>query len=190
MVFNHKIINDKDAYGWGPVLLHWLVALAIFGLYALGLYMEDLDYYDDGYHTLPEWHKAVGILVALLLALRLVWRILNPPPELLSQPPWQAFIAKWAHRTLYLLLGLTLLSGYLMSTADGHPIAPFNWFSIPALPISIDKQEDIAGELHELFADLMIILSMIHALAAFKHHFFNKDATLKRIFALREKHNE
>lgn len=187
MIFNSKIINDKNAYGWGPVILHWLVAIAIYGLYALGSYMEGLDYYDQGYHTLPEWHKAIGILVALMLVIRIVWRALNPPPELLPQPKWQICIAKWVHRILYIFLVLTLLSGYFISTADGHPITPFNWFSIPALPININKQEDIAGELHELFANLMVLLSLVHALAALKHHFYNKDATLKRILALREK---
>jgi cytochrome b561 len=57
----------------------------------------------------------------------------------------------------------------------------FNLFSFPALPFSIDNQEDIAGDLHEILAWGLITLSVTHGLVALKHHFVNKDNTLKRM---------
>ena len=41
--------NDPRRYGLVSIALHWLMALPIFGLYFLGEYMVDLDYYDPWY---------------------------------------------------------------------------------------------------------------------------------------------
>jgi cytochrome b561 len=74
-----------------------------------------------------------------------------------------------------------MLSGYLISTADGRAVEVFGWFSIPATLSGLENQEDIAGEIHEWLAFTLIGLVMLHALAATKHHFINRDATLKRM---------
>ncbi|MDO6593960.1 cytochrome b [Neptuniibacter sp. 1_MG-2023] len=186
MVFNHKLTNDETSYGWGPVFMHWLMAFAIIGLYPLGWYIETLDYYDPAYKTVPVWHKSIGILVAMTLLLRIVWRIFNKPPAALPQPAPLLFIAKMAHGLLYLLVLLTVISGYLISTADGRAIELFNLISLPALPFEIDNQEDIAGEIHFIVATSLISIAALHAAAALKHHFIDKDTTLKRMLALRE----
>jgi cytochrome b561 len=69
----------------------------------------------------------------------------------------------------------------LISTADGKAVEAFEWVSIPALPLALENQEDVAGDLHEIFAWLLISLVAIHALAALKHHFIDKDKTLTRM---------
>jgi cytochrome b561 len=76
---------------------------------------------------------------------------------------------------------LLMLSGYLISTADGRAIIVFDLIHIPALPWSIDRQEDIAGEIHNLLAWALIAMAVLHALAALKHHFINKDHSLVRM---------
>jgi len=186
MVLNHKLTNDEHSYGWGPVIMHWLIALAIIGLYPLGWYIETLDYYDPAYRTIPVWHKSIGIIVAMILAVRLIWRSFNKPPAPLPQPRKMIIAAKIAHALLYLLLLITLISGYLISTADGRAIELFNLINIPALPFAIDNQEDLAGLIHFIVATILISLAAIHAIAALKHHFIDKDITLKRMLALRE----
>lgn len=74
-----------------------------------------------------------------------------------------------------------MISGYLISTEDGRPIAVFGWFSVPALGALFDNQADIAGLVHEYVAYSLITLALLHAVAALKHHFFDKDHTLKRM---------
>ena len=74
-----------------------------------------------------------------------------------------------------------MLSGYLISTADGRAIEVFSWFEVPATLSDIDGQEDIAGDIHEILAWTLIVLVALHALAALKHHFIDKDTTLKRM---------
>ncbi|GAB3106301.1 cytochrome b [Aestuariicella hydrocarbonica] len=174
--------NTPQAYGLISKLLHWSIALALVGLFILGLWMVDLGYYDSWYQKAPHYHKSLGIMVATAMLLRLLWRALTPQPQpLVSHRPWEIRLAKIAHILLYLLTFAIVISGYLISTADGRGIAIFNWFTIPALGSFIDNQEDVAGYFHYWLAVSLISLSSLHALAAFKHHFFDKDRTLKRM---------
>lgn len=188
MPLNHKITNDESTYGWGPVIMHWLIALAIIGLYPLGLYIETLTYYDPEYRTVPVWHKGIGLIISAVFVLRLLWRFANKPPKELPQPAMLALLSKLIHGLLYLLLAVVLISGYLISTADGRGIELFGWFTVPALPYSFENQEDIAGEVHFITATVLISFAALHAAAALKHHFIDKDSTLKRMLALREEH--
>lgn len=179
--------NSNNAYGLPAIILHWLSAIAIVGLFALGLWMVELTYYDQWYKQAPAIHKSIGILLFLLIILRLLWRLANPRPEPIGKP-LEKRLAKWMHRLLYLLMFTTMIAGYLISTAEGRAIEVFNWFSIPATFYGPENQEDIAGEIHEILAWLLILLSGGHALAALKHHFIDHDATLRRI--LRFTHND
>ena len=74
-----------------------------------------------------------------------------------------------------------MLSGYLISTADGRAIEVFGLISVPALGSLVENQEDIAGVFHKYAAYLLVTLAIMHALAAVKHHFIDKDQTLKRM---------
>lgn len=171
--------NNQTQYGWVAIVLHWLMAPAIIGLFVLGWWMRQLSYYDPWYQQAPTIHKSIGVLLLLLLLLRLLWRLVNTTPQI--EPGirrWQVVAAKGAHNLIYLLLFAIMLSGYLISTADGRAIEVFNWFSVPATFQGIPNQEDIAGTVHEILAWSLIILVAIHALAALKHHFINRDNTL------------
>lgn len=86
---------------------------------------------------------------------------------------------------LYVLLLVLLLSGYLISTADGKPISVFGWFEVPALFSGAGQQADLAGDVHLWLAWSLVLLSALHALAALKHHFVDRDTTLKRMLGYR-----
>ncbi len=186
MALNNRILNDQHNYGWGFIAIHWLMALSIIGLYALGLYIDSLSYYDPEYRTVPHIHKSIGMLVILALGVRLIWRVGNRTPEELPQPKLLTLATKAVHTLLYLLMVVALISGYMISTADGRAIEVFSWFSVPAFSTGIDNQEDIAGAIHWYSTTALIVLAGLHALAALKHHFVNKDATLKRIFGIKQ----
>ena len=72
--------NTDQAYGIIAIALHWLVAIVVLGLFGLGLWMVNLTYYDTWYRTAPSIHKSVGVLLFLVMALRLLWRLVNPRP--------------------------------------------------------------------------------------------------------------
>lgn len=174
--------NSPERYGHFSVLLHWLVAATVYGMFALGLWMVTLGYYDTWYHKAPEIHKSIGIVLMSVLAVRVLWRFISPPP-----PPLESYSrltrisALIAHILLYALLFAILLSGYLISTADGKPISVFGWFDVPATLTDFATQADLAGTIHLWLAWTVVIVSLLHGLAALKHHFIDKDATLKRM---------
>lgn len=175
--------NTKTSYGWVAIILHWLMAVSIFGLFGLGLYMVELTYYDAWYKGSLDLHKSIGILVLLTFIARLVWRMLNINPDSAdaNATKFEIKSAHWVHIGLYILMAMLFMTGFLISTADGRGIAVFELFSVPALPISFDNQEDIAGEIHEILAWSLIVLAAVHGLAALKHHFINKNQTLVRM---------
>lgn len=165
------------------------MAVALIGLYFVGDYMVDLDYYDTLYHTLPYWHKSIGSLIALLIVLRFAWTYSQPRPAP-ADPNTTArnhLAAKLAHLALYGLTTALVISGYLISTAKGADIEVFNWFKLPALLANDAQRGELAGKLHEIFGLVFIGLVAIHGLAALYHHFILKDNTLKRM--LRSKGN-
>lgn len=180
--------NSIVGYGWISIGLHWLSALAIFGMFGLGLYMVDLTYYDDFYKTGPYIHKSVGVLLAFLMVARLLWKTASPKvAPLLSHQPWEVRLAHGVHQLLYVIFFMLVVSGYLISSADGSSIEVFGMFSVPSVIDSIDNLEDIAGEIHEYLAWLLIALVVFHVLGAMKHHFIDKDNTLRRMLFPNEK---
>ena len=176
--------TSKD-WGWLTILIHWLTAVAVFGLFGLGLWMVELDYYSPWYRKGPDLHKSIGILLFILTLLRLVLRrIEGRPDKLPTHNGRERRLAHLVHGLLYLLLISVMIAGYFISTADGRSIEVFGLFSIPASLQGIDKQEDISGVIHLWLAISLISLVVLHALAAIKHHVFDRDRTLKRMLGL------
>ena len=170
--------------GWGliHITVHWLSALTVFGLFGLGVWMVTIDYYNEWYYVAPEVHKSIGILFALLLVFRLIWRLTNPTPKSIESHSRNVrLMSHAAHIFLYMLMFVVVVSGYLIPTALGKGIPVFDWFTVPATISGIEYQADIAGDYHRWFAWTLVILAAFHLLGAVKHHVFDKDTTLKRM---------
>lgn len=173
--------NNSQGYGLVAILFHWLSALTIISLFALGFWMVELNYYSEWYRTGPYIHKSVGLILLALTIMRVIWRLMNPEPNSLSNNVLENKAAKYTHKALYISLFIILISGYLISTADGRGIEVFDWVIVPSLGELFNEQEDIAGLLHQYTAYFIIVLALIHGLAALKHHFINRDNTLTRM---------
>ncbi|MBU1621595.1 MAG: cytochrome b [Gammaproteobacteria bacterium] len=174
--------TENKGYSWTGIILHWLVAVMVIGLFASGFWMVDLSYYSSWYRTAPFWHKSVGVLLLALMLYRLVFRLVKgaaAPLSIHSKAIQRA--SHLTHLTLYSLVFLIICSGYLISTADGRPIEVFGWFDLPSAGELFAEQADKAGLVHKFAAYGLIALVFLHAMAAFKHHFFDKDDTLKRM---------
>ena len=174
--------NSPSRYGLVSLFLHWGSALAVFGLFGLGLWMRELDYYDTWYHRAPEIHKGIGILLLVALVLRVLWRFVSPPPPAPASHGRNTRRATvLGHLGLYGLLFTAMIAGYLISTAEGKPISVFGWFDVPATLSGLPDQADVAGVIHLYLAWALVVLAVLHALAALKHHFIDRDATLTRM---------
>jgi cytochrome b561 len=161
--------------------LHWLMALMIFGLLALGFYMSDLPLSPEKLQ-LYSWHKWAGVTVFVLVWLRLAWRITHRPPALPGTlPPLMQLGAHAGHLMLYALMIAIPLSGWLMSSAKGFQTV---WFGVLPIPDLIGKDKELGrslAELHEAMNIALLLLIIGHALAAAFHHFVHKDDTLRRM---------
>lgn len=175
--------SDDRQYSGFAKLLHWLTALTVVGMFALGLWMMELSYYDPWYRTAPDIHKSVGIALVLVTLIRLIYKFAVPHPGALpghSRPVRVA--AKLVHATIYMLLLVMFVSGYLITTAKGDPLVVFGgYLQIPSVFSGLDNLEDKAGEIHQIAAFTLIGLAILHAAAALKHHFIDRDDTLLRM---------
>lgn len=160
--------------------IHWISAITIISLFALGYWMVDLTYYSEWYKIAPHWHKSIGITLFALTLLRIIWKFISISPEI-EGLAWEKIGAKVVHGLLYILLLATFISGYMISTADGRGIEVFNLFTLPGFGSLIENQEDIAGDVHFYLTYSLIAFASLHAMAALKHHFINKDNTLKKM---------
>ena len=177
--------NTAEHWGWLQVLFHWITAVTVIGLFVSGLWMVELDYYSAWYNRAPFLHKSVGVLLFALVAVRLVWRLLNPLPEDEPGARWEHRIAHAVHWLIYLLLFAIIATGYLIPTAAGAPVSVFDWFELPAFVTGIENQEVVAGKLHLWLAWSLIALVVLHVAGALKQHFINRNRTLKRMLGMR-----
>jgi len=177
-----QLRNSSARYGLVSIVIHWGVALAVFGLFALGLWMVGLDYYSAWRKDAPDLHKSIGLVLLAVMLARVLWRFISPPPPALSSYSKLTRLgAKFGHSLLYFGLFAVMIAGYLISTADGAGIPVFGLFDVPALISNLPDQADVAGEIHFYLAWGLVIFAGLHGLAALKHHFIDRDATLKRM---------
>lgn len=195
-------MSSTQRYTKVAIILHWLIALAIFFMIGLGWYMTDLpkegpkqmafDLFDWGVFTwqLSEpgsarmfyfnLHKSVGLSLFLLILFRIYWRITHKPPAMLgSYQTWERKLATGTHHFLYLLMIAIPLTGLLMSLNSKFGV---NWFGLHVFDGGDNKDlRHTYEELHELGANLMIVMLVVHVAGALKHHFLDKDDTMSRM---------
>ena len=123
------------------------------------------------------WHKTVGALILLITLARLAYRVKNPPPPFPPElPAWERFAAVWNHRLFYTLLIAMPIVGFIAVSgfANGPTTPLLGGIEVPVIPgISRDTGE-LAGEVHELAAYLLVALILVHVAAALKHQFVDR----------------
>ncbi len=181
-----KLTNTIKNYGLSAIILHWFMAIIIIGLFFLGEYMVDLDYYDQWYHQAPWWHKSIGLSLFTLLIIRLALKLGTiAPAPLITYKKWEIFLAKITHLLFYFLLLTICISGYFVATAKGAGIDVFSWFEVPSIMQLNEKNTDLFAYIHEITTKILVILFLLHTGAAIKHHFFNHDRTLTRMLGIK-----
>ena len=177
------IENTRERYGSVAVALHWLVAVLVAGLLALGLYMARLP--DAGFDrkkiVLIVSHKEYGVLVLLLVAARIAWRWLEPLPDLEAAPDWQKIAARFVHLWLYALLLALPITGWIMSSAAATPVSFFGLGYLPDLLPRDDYLFRAFIAIHKWLAYALIALLAAHVGAALWHHFVQRDRTLRKM---------
>ena len=176
-----NVVNSSTQYGSVAKFFHWITALGIFGMVPVGFLMHDIaDKAMKG--QVYNMHKLTGLTILTLMGFRVMWAIVNPKPVLpANTAAWERFTEKMVHGLLYLMLIIMPISGWIMSTASGH--SPHLGDLILHLP-GIDKYKptaEIAAGIHKTTALILIGFVSLHILAAFKHHFVDRDNVLRRM---------
>lgn len=177
-----RITDSHSSWGLVTWSLHWVMFVAMAVVFGLGLWMTGLDYYSSWYTTAPDIHRSVGMLLLFALVFRFVWRLANPKPSEAELSPMERLGSLLVHWGFYPLMFALLISGYLISTADGKPISVFGWFDVPAT-LTGPGQESTSGYIHMILAWATAALVILHALAAIKHHLWDKSHILSRMWA-------
>lgn len=183
-------------------ILHWLIALGIFGMFALGWYMSELpkegpkqmayDLFDWGIYTwtLSEeasprtfyfnLHKSIGITLLALIIVRVFWRITHKAPAMLaSYKAWETKLASGVHRLLYVLMVALPLSGLVMAVASKYGV---KWFGLEFIGgLDNTPLREVFKEAHEIIGVVILLMIILHILGALKHKFIDKDETLDRM---------
>lgn len=196
------MIQPSTRYTKTAIILHGLIALGIFAMFALGWYMSELpkdapkqaafDLFDLGIYTLNlaqeasprmfyfNLHKSVGVTLLALIAFRVLWRITHRPPAMLaSYKAWEKKLATGTHHLLYLLMVAMPVTGVLMTLYSKYGLL---WFGMKVFE-GLDNAglRDIFKELHENIGLILLVIIILHVVGALKHKFIDKDETMKRM---------
>ncbi len=194
--------HSATGYTKTAKVLHWLIAIGIFFMFALGWYMSDLPkeapkqmaYYlfdlviytwnlaeeispRTFYYNL---HKSIGVTIFALILIRILWRITHKPPTLLaSYKEIERKIASSAHHLLYLLMVVLPVSGIIMAVYSKYGI---KWFGMDFIGGLDNKPlRELFKSVHEIIGLIILAVIIVHILGALKHKFIDKDETLSRM---------
>lgn len=172
----------KKAYNRVARWNHWITAIAIMPLLIIGwvLFFDLLPQSDAG--PLRDLHKAFGTLVLLFALWRVGYRLVDGfPDHVPGVSTAQAQLARVVH---YLLLACIIImptSGFLKSIYAGRGVDMFGLFTIGTSDTKNEMISGVASTFHYAGGIVLSLLIVVHVIAAIKHHFVDRDTTLKRM---------
>lgn len=170
--------DARQSYSGVAKAFHWtivvLIALMLYG----GWTAEDLP--REERLGVMQIHAGIGLVILILMAGRLAWRLGHPAPALpAGLPRWQAIASKATHHGLYFLVILQPLLGLLITTTSKFNLQAFGILGLQVAPN--ETLHELGETLHGLNAWLIAALIALHIAAALYHHFMRHDNVLKRM---------
>ena len=176
----------RYGYGRGAQAFHWVSAVLLVALVALGLYCS---WVGDGpvrSYLLDSWHKPLGLSVIVLTVLRLGWKATQATvSEADGLARWEAVLSRITHWALYAVLLAMPLSGLLMSQGAGRPTSYFGLFDLPQLlwvdPALGPREQanyKLGKWLHESVIEWgLYLIVALHVAGAIKHRYVDGNLT-------------
>lgn len=175
-------MNNK--YSISSRAIHWLMAILIIAILAIGIYMTTFIAKDaPNRFEIYGLHKSLGVIALFFIFIRIFNRIISKTPKLpTSMPKVEINLSHLAHIGLYLLMAIVPISGYLMSNSFGYAV---HLFSLD-MPFLIEKNFELGklfSTIHYYASYSLLALVMLHIAAVIKHRFFDKPEhdVLKRM---------
>ena len=176
----NEVHRVSEKYSNGAITLHWLTAVLIVTNLLLGLSMVPLPISPQKLYWY-QYHKWIGITVFLLTCARLGWRWARPAPPPVPMPQWQRRTAAVTHVLLYVLLLAIPVSGWVYSSSTGVQVVYLGLVPLPDLVPTDKALAHVLKTVHVSLNFLLFVLVCVHAVAALKHHFVDRDPALTRM---------
>ena len=163
------------------IALHWLIFVLIAGTFSLAVYMVDLPLSPQKLKYFS-WHKWTGVTIFMLALARVAWRLTHGAPAMpADMPAWQQRAAAATHVLLYALIVVIPVTGWLYSSASGVPTVYLGLLQLPDLVTRDKALGDQLRLVHVGLNYIMLVLIIVHAAAAVKHHWVDRDDVLRRM---------
>jgi cytochrome b561 len=173
--------NTADSWGAPAKLFHWVMAALILAQITLGV-MAASWRLSPMKLELFFWHKSTGMLILLLVALRLLWRLANPAPALpAGMPAWERAAARLSHLLLYVLMIALPMTGWIINSAANVPFRIFWLIPLPAIVAPDKPTADLVALVHGGLAAVLALVLVAHTGAALRHHFVKRNTVLIRM---------
>ncbi|MBL1142368.1 MAG: cytochrome b [Proteobacteria bacterium] len=168
---------EIQRYNNTAILIHWLMAIMIFAMIGLGFYMVGLEKGSDERSWFFALHKSIGLTLALLALIRLVWKLSSIQPALPDYiAPLQRKMATATHHLLYLMMFIQPVSGYISSSFSGYK-TKFWGIPLPHWGWKNPELNDLFTGIHEISAFCLILLLLLH-IAGVIYHLYKKQTDL------------
>ena len=179
----------RTSYTGLQKLLHWTVALLLVVSVPLGASIVNLSdaevkaIFGTGKGPLYFWHKSFGLLILMLMLTRLAARlVLGAPDYAAPLAPHERVLSRIVHWTLYALLLILPMLGWLGTSAFGPGVVDF--FGLATFPDLIGKDRELSKTLfsiHRALAITAVALIALHVAAALMHGIVKRDGVLSRM---------
>jgi len=180
-VSESNLTESLEKYPKSLRLIHWTAFALFLMLFVSGPIMVDLDKADPFRRELMGWHKSVGVVALLVLALRLAVRLRTALPALPeSFKAWELGLAHWGHRLIYLLMIVIPFTGWADSNFHGRPVKLFG-LPLPTLFPTIEGIGTTPGLVHTILSYSLLGLVGLHVAGVIKHRFIDRADVLHRM---------
>jgi len=185
MRISHLPAAVAERYTGTAIVLHWLLAVLLIAVFLVGLSMTGLPFSPQRVR-LYNWHKWAGMVVLMLSAVRLLWRLTHRPPPLpaavrTAMPGWQQIAHRVTHVAFYGLFFVVPLLGWAYSSAAGFPVVVFGVWPLPDFVPTDKALAEWIKPWHRYAAYALAVLVLLHVAAALKHQFIDRDGLLARM---------
>jgi cytochrome b561 len=173
--------DDGTTYDSVAIALHWFTAILVIANFALA---QVWDWFAKPTRELMEQaHMSFGVLLSVVIVVRIVWRFIRGHQISSVEAGWVRLASKGTHYLLYLMLIVEAALGFAFRWGAGRPMAFFGTGIPPLIGEMARSLRRQLREFHEWTGWAIIVLVLVHALAALYHHYVLKDRVLLRMLS-------
>jgi cytochrome b561 len=173
----------RTRYTRVAVVLHWLIGIALLAQIGFGWFLETIPRGAPERSFYVNLHKSTGLSLAVLIFVRIAWRLAHTAPPLPAfMPSWERVAARLSHVALYVcMLGMPL-SGYLASNFSKYGVRLFNTVSLPPWGVNDPRIYALFNTTHVVLSYVFVALILVHIAAAVRHA-VRRDSVFSRILS-------